>query len=140
MRGDDVKALQQDLIDAGYNVGPDGADGKFGTNTFRAVVAFQEDFGLPATGIADPDTIKALSDVPDQNADFWLPDLAMGSKGDAVVLLQAALTIRGFACGSQDGIFGAKTQAAVNRFAGSRGLDQSGTVKAEFWKLLLGVS
>lgn len=146
MRGEDVRALQNALIDAGCSVGPAGADGKFGSDTFRAVAAFQEDHGLPVTGIADPATIKAINSVtyvvspePD-GGKFWLPDLQLGDKGDEVVLLQAALRIRGFDCGSADGIFGAKTQAAVNRFKESRKLDPDGIVNTETWKLLLGVN
>ena len=146
MRGEDVRALQNALIDAGYSVGPAGADGKFGNDTFRAVASFQEDHGLPVTGIADPATMKAIDSVayivspePD-GGKFWLPDLQLGDKGDEVVLLQAALRTRGFDCGAADGIFGAKTQAAVNRFKENRKLDPDGIVNTETWKLLLGVN
>ena len=146
MRGDDVRDLQKALQDAGYSVGNAGVDGIFGSDTFRAVAAFQEDHGLPVTGIADPATIRAINSVTyvvggsDVGGEFWLPDLQLGDRGDEVVLLQAALRIRGFDCGAADGIFGAKTQAAVNRFKESRKLDPDGTVNTETWKLLLGVN
>ena len=47
-----VKALQLLLIGAGHGVGPDGADGEFGSNTEQAVKACQEKNGLSVDGIA----------------------------------------------------------------------------------------
>jgi putative chitinase len=41
-----------------------GVDSDFGPSTERAVKAFQEDAGLPVTGIIDPETAKALADKP----------------------------------------------------------------------------
>jgi len=139
MRGDDVKALQEKLIAAGYKVGPDGADGIFGNNTFRAVVALQEDRGLAATGIADQETIKALDAAPTADGKFWLSDLQVGDKGDEVRLLQTALRIRGYDCGTPDGIFGPKTLAGLNKFKTDRGMDPEGTVDRKVWEKVLGV-
>ena len=155
MRGDDVRDLQNLLQDAGYSVGRAGADGIYGSDTFRAVAAFQEDHGLEVDGIAGRETMAALdaavygpedpeppAAAPDPDAqpnEFWLPDLQIGDKDSAVTLLQAALTIRGCDCGSQDGIFGPKTQAALNRYKESRQLTADGTVDRKTWNLLLGV-
>ena len=50
--GASVKALQLLLIGAGYGVGPDGADGDFGSNTEKALIAFQDKQGLEPDGIA----------------------------------------------------------------------------------------
>ena len=50
-RGDDVKALQQKLIDLGYLTG--SADGAFGAMTQQAVMAAQAAFGMEQTGVAD---------------------------------------------------------------------------------------
>ena len=44
---DGVRSLQQSLIERGYSVGERGADGNFGEDTRKAVVAFQRDRGLP---------------------------------------------------------------------------------------------
>jgi peptidoglycan hydrolase-like protein with peptidoglycan-binding domain len=57
MRGDDVKALQQALIDAGF---PLKRDRVFGPATDRAVRAFQEKRGLKVDGLAGPATRSAL--------------------------------------------------------------------------------
>lgn len=58
--GDEVKKLQQALIDAGYDVGGSGADGIYGTNTQSAVQKYQTDNGLTADGIAGSQTLGAL--------------------------------------------------------------------------------
>lgn len=50
-RGDDVAALQQNLITLGYLSG--GADGSFGGQSERAVTAFQNAMGLEENGVAD---------------------------------------------------------------------------------------
>ena len=58
--GDDVKKLQNALIDAGYDVGSTGADGVFGKNTQAAVKAYQQANGLAVDGIAGQNTLGAL--------------------------------------------------------------------------------
>lgn len=56
-RGEDVKALQRQLSQAGYQV---GLDGDFGPGTDAAVRAFQAKAGLGADGIVGPATWRAL--------------------------------------------------------------------------------
>lgn len=135
MRGEDVKGLQQRLIAAGYSVGDAGADGIFGKDTFRAVAAFQEDHGIPVTGIANAETIRMLKEAKPKEPNN--PCLTIGSKGVGVQLLQAALNLMGFDCGKVDGEFGPKTQAAVNRFKADRLLKQDGKADKELWEELL---
>lgn len=53
-KGDEVKALQEDLILIGYMSGK--ADGDYGQKTEKAVKAYQEEYGLDETGIADIET------------------------------------------------------------------------------------
>lgn len=69
----DVKLLQLNLISLDYNLGKWGADGDFGSATMTAVSAFQQNNGLPVTGIADSDTqaaiklaLEGLSDSDDE--------------------------------------------------------------------------
>lgn len=57
-RGERVRELQEDLNTLGYST--NGVDGIFGQGTKRAVVAFQQEHGLPVTGIADAATIDAV--------------------------------------------------------------------------------
>ena len=54
--GEDVRKLQQALIDAGYSVGASGADGIYGANTANAVRQYQQANGLGVDGIAGTNT------------------------------------------------------------------------------------
>lgn len=82
-RGNTVEQIQNKLLDLGYDVGRGGrsnlrknkagewssldnaqrrgVDGAFGGGVESAVEAFQEDAGLPVTGIVDEDTAKSLA-------------------------------------------------------------------------------
>ena len=67
MRGEDVKWVQEQLLDAGYSVGPSGADGIYGTDTAAAVHEFQM-FVWPNDssewdGIVGPKTWAALGEL-----------------------------------------------------------------------------
>ena len=55
-----TKEMQQMLIKLGYDCGAAGADGIFGTNTKKAIKAFQKDNQLTIDGIYGPKTEKAL--------------------------------------------------------------------------------
>lgn len=57
MSGDDVTALQNSLVAAGYLVCT--VDGDYGSTTKEAVYLFQKDKGLTANGIADDATREA---------------------------------------------------------------------------------
>lgn len=57
--GDSVRALQQRLLQAGFD--PGGVDGKFGGNTRTAVERFQQAKGLTVDGIAGNDTMRAFA-------------------------------------------------------------------------------
>lgn len=58
-----VRQMQQDLVDAGYELPEYGVDGKFGDETEHALMQFQIENGLPPTGIADEQTLQMLSEV-----------------------------------------------------------------------------
>ncbi|MQA16100.1 MAG: N-acetylmuramoyl-L-alanine amidase [Pseudonocardiaceae bacterium] len=58
MRGDDVFALQERLLELGYDVGR--ADGVFGPQTEDALASFQRDYGLLSDGVCGPGTLRAL--------------------------------------------------------------------------------
>ena len=151
-RGTEVEEVQKKLIELGYNCGPDGADGKFGSNTARAVRNFQQDHDLIATGEVDSKTKEALKKAkkeekpqepvviqePIEVTVPVLPDLKIGSKGDAVVLMQAALNVRGYSCGKADGEIGAKTAASLNRFKRDCYMEADGLCDTAVWKQLLG--
>ena len=59
-RGDDVKEVQEMLIAKGY-LAEGEADGIFGAKTQSAVLAFQQENGLDATGMVGEGTLQALT-------------------------------------------------------------------------------
>jgi N-acetylmuramoyl-L-alanine amidase len=58
MTGDDVFALQEKLLELGYDAGR--ADGTFGPQIEHALRNFQRDYGLVTDGICGPGTVRAL--------------------------------------------------------------------------------
>jgi len=63
-KGAVVKRMQEELLQRGYDLGKWGADGSFGDQTYKAVVAFQKDSGLTPDGICGPRTWDALLEQP----------------------------------------------------------------------------
>ncbi|MBB5154306.1 N-acetylmuramoyl-L-alanine amidase [Saccharopolyspora phatthalungensis] len=59
--GDDVFALQERLLELGYDAGR--PDGIFGQETEQALRSFQRDYGLNADGICGPGTLRALKQL-----------------------------------------------------------------------------
>ena len=130
-KGDAVKALQQKLINLGYLTG--SADGVFGEDTRKAVMAFQSARGLKADGQAGSATLAALntaSSTPDTAApdasEITATLLKKGDKGDQVKALQQNLILLGYLTGEADGQFGPATKAAVTAFQAASGLRADG--------------
>ena len=89
-QGHPVKTLQLLLRARGYSI---AVDGVFGPQTDAAVKAFQTSKGVPANGIVDADTWKALIVL-----------VKKGSSGDAVRGVQEEFQFR-------NGVRGAKVEA-----------------------------
>lgn len=64
MSGTDIRQLQADLKDLGFDPGP--VDGIFGDKTEKAVKAFQGKYGLAADGIAGPITLGKIEVLMNQ--------------------------------------------------------------------------
>ena len=60
-RGDDVRRLQELLLELGYDAGR--ADGILGAETEAGLRAFQRDYGLTADGTCGPATLRALKQL-----------------------------------------------------------------------------
>src|SRR5215207_3005985 len=122
-RGAAVQQLQEALTKAGFDTG--GADGRFGSRTRAAVVAYQSAKGLAADGIVGPRTwASLLGGAPSQGASTG--ELRVGSRGAEVQRLQSALAAAGYNPGSADGVFGSRTRAAVVAFQSANGLAADG--------------
>jgi len=61
MKGEDIKELQEKLIQLGYDLGKYGADGDFGAKTDIAVRTFQQNNNLVVDGIVGKKTIAKLT-------------------------------------------------------------------------------
>ena len=155
-RGEDVRALQQLLVDQSYlNVG--GADGIYGGSTEKAVTRFQTDQGLNADGIAWPQTQKRLKhdfgpwetirpmtrtepglrqrvcrDCGYVQTETVEPGdvIERGARSDAVRAIQQMLKQVGYDADSFDGIYGKKLDAAFADFDAKYGLSfEAGRVR-----------
>lgn len=133
--GESVKQMQLALNALGYST--NGADGKFGPTTEKAVRQFQRDNGLKVDGLAGSGTLTLLYRL--QNGGAVQPGtpsggsgsstgsgkglfggnydkMEYGSRGNRVAVLQKALNDLGYSAGKADGKFGSGTQKAVVSF------------------------
>ena len=134
-KGDDVAAIQRNLIGKGFSCGSTGADGIFGSGTRNAVIAFQSANGLTANGIVDKATCGKLGgtwEVSETAPAFTLfREIRYKSpltRGEDIKLIQSALTQKGYPCGAIDGAYGTKTRDAVKAFQKANSLKVDGIV------------
>lgn len=131
-RGTAVKTLQTNLIKLGYL--SDKADGIFGANTKKAVIAFQKACGLDADGIVGSSTKTAIEKaIKYKNKGI----LSIGCKGEDVKEIQTALKKLGYLSGKADGVFGISTKKAVTAFQKAQGLSANGRVNNATKKAIL---
>lgn len=157
-RGDRVKLLQKALNDLGYSAG--SADGKFGSGTQRAVVAFQQSNGLGADGLAGTKTLKKIeallsggttsggsstvTPAPDtgssgsSDSGYTIPSrtLRKGYQGDDVKSVQKRLKELGYYTGSIDGKYGSGSMTAVKAFQSKHGLTADGLAGSKTYAIL----
>ena len=124
-----VEDVQQRLATIGM-LHQAGVDGVFGETTAAAVRAFCAKSGLPASSEVTNKVWSALVD-----ASYFLGDRTLYLRmphfhGRDVTELQHALGALGFACGADDGIFGAYTELALRKFQLNLGLPADGIAGA----------
>jgi peptidoglycan hydrolase-like protein with peptidoglycan-binding domain len=137
-KGEAVKKAQRALIDR-YYLAAGEDDGLFGPITDLAVRNYQHhrslgqyyafSFPLQIDGVIGPRTWARLAP----------PTIQLGSKGDAVKLLQEILTDFGYAPydpGPIDSEFGPLTETAVKNFQTDYGLTVDGIVGPKTWAAL----
>ena len=145
-RGTAVLQLQQALNALGYDT--NGADGKFGKGTERAVKAYQQANGLTADGKAGVKTLAQLysgssvsgSTSGTASSEIYTAKnpntLQSGDSGSKFTQLQNALKLLGFYTGGVDGKFGSGTKKAVMQFQRVNGLTVDGLAGTQTQKLL----
>ena len=160
---DAVVAMQKRLKELGYYKST--TDGKFGSGTKAAVIAFQTANGLTASGAANTATLKKLYDADAKTAQEYADEqnakqeeevqdqdpenatgiqvngyttLRQGDQGTAVRKLQQALKNRGYYSGTVDGSYGAATVEAVKDFQKRNGLVRDGVAGPATQTLIYG--
>lgn len=128
LQRDDMLQLQILLNGMGFNAGE--ADGQFGSNTRRAVSAFQRAQGMRPDGYPTAELLAAVrraSGVDDAPAieEASLPR-ARPLDRRGVRDLQRRLARLGYAPGPADGLVGALTREAIRQFEGDQGLTVTG--------------
>lgn len=58
-----VYEIQDNLLEAGFDIGSDGSDGYYGRNTTNAVVEFQRKAGYEPTGVLTAEQKRVLEDM-----------------------------------------------------------------------------
>ncbi|NEO98348.1 MAG: hypothetical protein F6K58_06645 [Symploca sp. SIO2E9] len=130
--GQSVTQLQNRMRDLGVYSGP--VTGFYGELTEAAIRNFQRSKELPATGIADANTLAALQNVPavsptrtsSGTGAIAAIELRQGSSGAAVTQLQTRMKAIGAYTGPVTGYYGRLTETAVRNFQQSRGLPTTG--------------
>lgn len=125
-------------------------DGRFGPVTTNAVRLFQQESGLPVTGIVDRTTWEAIFaaaqeiiylralPVPIQAFRMGQPSLRVGDKSDSVLFLQVtlgALAVRFANLPAEElsGVYSDTTAAAVRLLQQQAGLATTGIVDKPTW-------
>jgi peptidoglycan hydrolase-like protein with peptidoglycan-binding domain len=119
-----VRALQRRLRTLGQRPGP--VDGRFGPVTEAAVVRLQRDSGLSVDGIVGPQTHRVLN----ADAPPLAPGAGYGQPGGwrQVSAVQRRLRALGQRPGPIDGLYGPRTQAAIERFQRTAGQPANGVL------------
>jgi peptidoglycan hydrolase-like protein with peptidoglycan-binding domain/DNA invertase Pin-like site-specific DNA recombinase len=124
-RGDSrVRALQRRLRSLGHR--PGRVDGLYGPRTEAAVERLQRDGGITVDGIVGPQTRRLLN----AEAPPLVPGAGYGQpEGSPQVRdIQRQLRALGSRPGPIDGVYGPRTEAAVERFQRSAGEPASGVL------------
>ena len=117
-----IMRIQLALVDRGLHSG--SVDGVFGPKTRYSIKLFQEANRLPPSGYVDDATWSKFQRVLDNN-----PSLSIKK-------IQGGLRHAGADPGPVDGIWGDRSDEAVERFQENRGLHSTGMLDAPTWEAL----
>ncbi len=124
MQSDDVKKLQERLIELNYMEGDDPS-GYYGSITAQSVGFFQRKHGLPRDGVAGAETQRLL--FSDEAKPYTV---TLEAEGLDVEHFQERLQQLGYPV-AVTGYFGTETQSAVGYFQRMNGLTDDGSVGIE---------
>ena len=160
--GEDVRTLQRELnrISQNYPAIPkiSSGEGVYNAATRKAVIAFQQIFDLDVDGVVGKATwykikeiyngVKKLSEVYSEGLTLgdvskqYLTTLRRGNRGDQVRYAQFYLNFIGkfdpvIPIIDVDGVFGPKTQEAVEIFQRQNGLTVDGIIGRNTWNAIV---
>ncbi|MEH2291136.1 peptidoglycan-binding protein [Nostoc sp.] len=130
-----VRELQVRLRQLGY-LNTD-ATGNVGSKTREAVIAFQQNNGLPVDGIANAQVLDSARRVSTRG--IQQPGrsyLTVGDRGENVRLVQERLAQLGFSNTNPDGLFNDYTRQSVIAFQQSSRINSTGNVDWQTWEAL----
>jgi peptidoglycan hydrolase-like protein with peptidoglycan-binding domain len=120
-----TRAIQRELQIRGYETGE--SDGALGLMTRAAIMAFEHDNGLPATGRPSQDLLKSiLLGVNGKTADKGQKPTREAQ--DVIRSVQRSLTSLGYAPGETSGMMTSQTEKAIRAFEADQALPESGRV------------
>lgn len=127
--GEAVRQLQSRLGAAGFLPTSGVSPSTYCAGTTDAVRAFQEDRGLPATGVCDDTTWNVLAEASWNLGDRLLTLRSPNLRGDDVAEMQRLLSRLGFDGGRIDGIFGPLAAQALADFQTNAGIESDGVCR-----------
>jgi len=135
-----VHELQRKLSAAGFLAPGSGEDATFCARTHAALLAFQDSYGLRATGECDDQTWSSLIEASWVLGERLLFLRTPNLRGDDIAELQTLLNRLGFNCGRVDGIFGPLCVHAISDFQTNIGLEANGICTPELVQHIIRMS
>lgn len=135
--GPAVTEVRKVLVSLGLLSENSSGDGVYDRATDLAVRAFQQDRGLTVDGVVGAETYRAISSARWRLGDRLLTfTAARPMVGDDVSVLQERLLELGYDSGRPDGVFGARTAAALRGLQRDYGLRVDGSCGPETLRAL----
>jgi putative chitinase len=125
-KGSHVSNVQKHLSAAGFS--PKRSSGTFDERTAGALKAFQKKSKLPATGVVDPKTWKALQKSYILTSSKAAPSQSLNERSGAVKASETLLKKLGFNPGKIDGLFDRNTLKAVKAYEKQQGSKVDGVI------------